>query len=505
VIADWRPVHVVDETWALFCTMAESEALAGVAAIEATTAAAGRRLLTWQLGIGLVLLVAVPALASQLGRRLSRPIVDTAEALERTAAGDLGASLEVSGHDELATMAEALNGTLGALRETFGSDRVHWPDLAESQAANERLKAMVEQSPACMVQAGADGRVLWMNGASERAAAAVGLAGRTLGEFFGPDVPTHELRDGARLPRAFAFERGAEHLAVEVSAIRDGSGRMTGLLAIWEVRTEEARVRELFSRTARQLVETAAQLESASRTLLESADATAERTQLAASESAEVSSGQTQISAATEQMTSSIASILDTTRDLAEATRRAVSSASSATHLVEVLRQANGRISTVTETIAGIADQTNLLALNATIEAAGAGDAGRGFAVVASEVKDLARETMQATHAIDEQVGDISGRSEDVAAAFQQIADVIAGLDELAAVVTQSVTEQRSATGEIAASVGDNATRSERITAELDGVREAVEGVRATARELLGAVDQLGGLARTLEETATGG
>ena len=59
------------------------------------------------------------------------------------------------------------------------------------------------------------------------------------------------------------------------------------------------------------------------------------------------------------------------------------------------------------DVIRGIAEQTNLLALNATIEAASAGEAGKGFAVVASEVKDLARQSADATDSIANQIREI--------------------------------------------------------------------------------------------------
>jgi putative methionine-R-sulfoxide reductase with GAF domain len=159
---------------------------------------------------------------------------------------------------------------------------------------------------------------------------------------------------------------------------------------------------------------------------------------------------------AAEASTESSRALLDTVSRLRAASddstrvaQEAVSRASDMTQEVEALGQASTAIGDVIKIISSIADQTNLLALNATIEAARAGEVGRGFAVVAGEVKDLARETAEATQRVAEQITGIQNSARTVSAGILTTSDTIGQMDAVQARMNEVLEEQAQMAGSL--------------------------------------------------------
>ncbi|RSM52771.1 chemotaxis protein [Actinoplanes sp. ATCC 53533] len=169
---------------------------------------------------------------------------------------------------------------------------------------------------------------------------------------------------------------------------------------------------------------------------------------------AELVSQRLDIVRAAESAQESARALLDTVSRLRaasdDATRvaqDAVDRASDMTNEVEALGQASTAIGDVIKIISSIADQTNLLALNATIEAARAGEVGRGFAVVAGEVKDLARETAEATQRVAEQITGIQNSARTVSAGILVTSDTIGQMDAVQARMNDVLEEQARMAG----------------------------------------------------------
>ncbi len=154
-----------------------------------------------------------------------------------------------------------------------------------------------------------------------------------------------------------------------------------------------------------------------------------------------------------EQMASTINEIAQNSMEASNISYKAVTEASKASTKVGELGTAAQEIGDVTKTITDISDQTSLLALNATIEAARAGESGRGFAVVANEIKELSKQTSDATESIKMRVEGIQETTTGTVEAIERILNIINKVNEIVSTIAVSVEEQSVTTKEIAGNV----------------------------------------------------
>jgi hemerythrin-like metal-binding protein len=160
---------------------------------------------------------------------------------------------------------------------------------------------------------------------------------------------------------------------------------------------------------------------------------------------------------AMEEMSSAIQKIAENTEQANSITNKAVNYARSSSEKVHKLGAAAREISKVTEVITEISEQTNLLALNATIEAARAGEAGKGFAVVANEIKELAKQTADATGEIKDKINSIQSSTDETVTEITEISTVIDSVNEIVSTIATAVEEQAVTASDISGNVSDAA------------------------------------------------
>ncbi len=176
---------------------------------------------------------------------------------------------------------------------------------------------------------------------------------------------------------------------------------------------------------------------------------------------------------------------------------------------------ASNQIGKVINVIKDIADQTNMLALNATIEASGAGDAGKGFAVVAGEVKELAKQSAEATEKITEQIDQIQSSTGEAVESIEEINKVISEIAHINETIATAVEEQTATAAEISKTVASNAedvkavaSNAEESARRIGDMDKSTDEVSNAAIEVARFVDELsagvGEVARSSGEAALG-
>jgi methyl-accepting chemotaxis protein len=242
--------------------------------------------------------------------------------------------------------------------------------------------------------------------------------------------------------------------------------------------------------SATQLSAVSAQTASGVTSMSEKAHGVAAAAEEASASTMSVASGMEQSSAsltsvasATEEMSATVGDIAANTARARATSEQATSKAVAISEQMQKLGRAAQEIGQVTETITNISAQTNLLALNATIEAARAGAAGKGFAVVANEIKELAKQTAEATEDIKAR---IAGVQNSAGLAITDIGEITAVIKEVGGIVSSiaaAIEEQAAVTRDVA---GNIAQASAGVRDANTHIAQTSEVSKSIARDIAG-------------------
>ena len=239
--------------------------------------------------------------------------------------------------------------------------------------------------------------------------------------------------------------------------------------------------------TTQDLTNNAGTLADTSQSMNSSAAKTSQQATMVAEAANDVSDNAQAAATGVDEMGISIKEIARSANDAAMVATSAVDVANKTNATVEKLGASSVDIGKIIAVITSIAEQTNLLALNATIEAARAGDSGKGFAVVANEVKELAKETANATDEISRKIQAIQLDADASMQAISQISEIIAQINDLQTSIAGAVEEQSAVMAEIGRSVGLAADGSSQIANNIMGVAtaadETTDGANTTQKQ----------------------
>jgi methyl-accepting chemotaxis protein len=153
------------------------------------------------------------------------------------------------------------------------------------------------------------------------------------------------------------------------------------------------------------------------------------------------------------------------------------------------LSEHNQAIGDIINSVNDLAEQSNLLAVNASIEAAKAGEYGKGFSVVAVEVRELSKQSKQATEQVRRILNDIQKSTNTVVMAIEQGSKTVDSSLQLSGdtgnslqMLAKSIKDTAQAMMQIELSSKEQLVGSEQVRLAIDDIKNAsnqnAQGIR---------------------------
>jgi methyl-accepting chemotaxis protein len=361
-----------DFDWIVVAKLDAEEGLQAVTDITRTSIA-----------LGVVMLLAIAAMAWFLGTVFTRPILNIAQVVRTVAAEkDLTLNVDVASRDELGEMAEEFNKMLLELNKSFHqvqevSDAVavNAKNVANRASANrERAEIEIKQA--------------------EKTRELLETMGATAGQ----------VADTARVQQESAQK--SQHTVTELLQSMDTVSKAV-------VRQSEQA--EIATDRVKAMGETGGLVVATSN----------EQGKMVM----QVTANMNEITAAVRNMGQAVEAATQQGQEALKAALEGRTAVENTVAGMRAIAESSGQISEIIGVITEIAEQTNLLALNAAIEAARAGAHGKGFAVVADEVGKLAQRSSEAAKEITQLIKDSTSKVDEGTRYSEQLQGALAKID----------------------------------------------------------------------------
>lgn len=444
----------------------------------------------------LIVLFCVLGAAAVLGAVITRgiagPVAKTTQMIQEMSKGHLGMRLNLSGRDEIGTMARAMDEFAenlqkyvagGLQRLAKGDLNIETPVMDERDEIGPSLKLMVENLQGVLSELEAVAKNPADGNLGYRAD-----ADRFGGVYNGVLQELNTALDSLLEP---VNEMAA---VMEKVAKRDMTARVVG-----DYKGDFAKFKasvnsaiENLDEALHQVALAAEQVATASEQVQSGSQALAEGASEQASTLEEITSSMQEIASMARQAASNAAEA----RNMAEEANRSAASGSRSmellTEALAKIKQSSDETSKIVKTIDEIAFQTNLLALNAAVEAARAGDAGKGFAVVAEEVRNLAMRSAEAAKNTAALIEESVKNADSGVEIGREVAESFSGIAEQANRVAEVVAE-------IAAAAEQQSQGVAQVNTGIEQLNQVVQQAAANSEESAAAAEELSSQAQELE------